>query len=451
MANGNPFYVHPGADMGPGLMGLAETVGKVGERKKAEGLAQEAKDKELEIQKEITDAMESKDAEKIRAVAAKYPAFGKNVKDIMEMKLPGDSSVAYKDALFSTAIDPSSANQGLENMRTQFAKDGIDAQEQEALDKLQSLIGEKTPEELQKGAESALALIADKDEWGRYTDIKKGTGPDSNKDLSTGYKTFLSAMKLGNSSENYNKYQKNKAKIAKEIRKQKTERPEVARLMAEGWVPSTRITEPMLDAYEAAATKAAENGKPFTSEDLYSFEFNAQRNRATGRTAGSRLVLARKQNIEAANGLLKDMKATSAKLNYSPVKFIASIEKFKKGQMVDPIFTEYMTQRADSLFILGNALKQNGLTDKSIEVEEEAFSPTLSPEAFNAWYNTQLRALNRAAEEMNRDFKYGIETHPTFPAGQAGASTEENPTAMTPEQERVSQELNFDSQGKIIP
>ena len=36
MSNGNPFYVHPGTDFGPGLMGLAQTVERVGVRKKAE-------------------------------------------------------------------------------------------------------------------------------------------------------------------------------------------------------------------------------------------------------------------------------------------------------------------------------------------------------------------------------------------------------------------------------
>ena len=55
-----------------------------------------------------------------------------------------------------------------------------------------------------------------------------------------------------------------------------------------------------MDSYEAAAGRAAEQGKPLTVQDLYDMEFQAQKNKATGRTAGSRLVIARKQNIEAA-------------------------------------------------------------------------------------------------------------------------------------------------------
>ena len=41
----NPFYVHPGTDFGPGLMGLAQTVERVGERKKAEEKIQTEKNR----------------------------------------------------------------------------------------------------------------------------------------------------------------------------------------------------------------------------------------------------------------------------------------------------------------------------------------------------------------------------------------------------------------------
>jgi hypothetical protein len=206
------------------------------------------------------------------------------------------------------------------------------------------------------------------------------------------------------------------------------------------------LTKPLLQALEGAANFAEQNGQPFGLDEIRKAEFNAVKNRATGQTAGNRLTLARKQNIEAANGLLKDLRVTAQKLDYSPARFIGNLEKWKNGQLNDPVFTEYMTQRADSLFILGNALKQNGLTDKSIEVEEEAFSPTLSPKAFDAWYNTQLRALNRAAKEMNTDFGFNIEEQPTFPAGQGGAPTPQNPTRTLEGQPReVTTQADYDN------
>ena len=200
----------------------------------------------------------------------------------------------------------------------------------------------------------------------------------------------------------------------------KDNHPYMAELMANGYVPTTRVTGPMLAAFEAAAKKAAEIGKPFTPKKMREYEFEAVRNKTIGRTAGSRLVVARKQNIKAAFELLDDMKKTQKQLKYSDVRFLGALQKFKNRQLNDPIFTEYMTQRADALFVLGNALKQNGLTDKSIEVEEEAADATLSPRAFDAWYNTQLRALNRAAAEIGEDYKYDIPQAKTFPPGQGG-------------------------------
>lgn len=204
--------------------------------------------------------------------------------------------------------------------------------------------------------------------------------------------------------------------------------PRVAQLMADGWYPSSgRVTEPLLKIMEAAAEVAEQRGTPFGPDEARAAEFNSVKNRATGSSGGSRLVIARKQNIEAANGLLADLDKTAQKLDYSDIKLAGMLEKFKNGQLNDPVYTEYMTQRADALFVLANALKQNGVTDKSIEVEEEAFTPTLSGTAFKGWLNTQRRALNRSAAEMQKDYKFNMEQQPVFDAGQGGAPTGAQP------------------------
>lgn len=213
----------------------------------------------------------------------------------------------------------------------------------------------------------------------------------------------------------------------------KASRPHVDKLLAEGWRPTGRMTGPTLDAIEAAAVYAEANGLPFTKEDAMNHDFSALKNQTTGRTAGGRLPLARKQNIESAFSLLDDMGVTGKNLNYSGAQFVGAIEKWGKGQLNDPLFTEYMTQRADALFVLGNALKQNGLTDKSIEIEEEAAHPTMNPAALTAYLNAQYRALNRAAEEMNGDFGYDIKTRETAPAGVGGVMPESQQQGQQPQ------------------
>ena len=245
-------------------------------------------------------------------------------------------------------------------------------------------------------------------------------GADPYEGLSKGYEEFLRVHSKKQTPENFKEYQSAQAANKKLMTKAAVTRPLVAKFMADGWMPSGRITGPQLDAFEAAAQVAEEAGTPLTVERLRDMDFQATKNRSSGRTSGSRLVTARKQNIETAQGLLKDMKATSDKLDYSDVQVVSMFEGFAKGQVQDPIFVEYMTQRADALMALSAALKQNGVTDKSIEIEEQAFKPTLGPKAFNAYYNTQVRALNRAAWEMNRDYDFDITTLESFLPGQGG-------------------------------
>jgi hypothetical protein len=203
--------------------------------------------------------------------------------------------------------------------------------------------------------------------------------------------------------------------------------PMFSKLIAEGYIPTQRMTKPYMQAMEGALKVATDQGVPITPDFMRSAEFESAKNVTTGRSAGSRLVVARKQNIEQASGLLDDLQKTNQTLDYSDVQFAALVDKWSKGQLQDPVFTEYMAQRADALFVLGNAFKQNGLTDKSIEIEEEAFRPTLAPKAFAGWVNAQKRALNRAANEMEKDYKYTMKQDAVFEAGQGGAPSASQP------------------------
>jgi hypothetical protein len=461
----NPFYVEPASPF-QGIMALTEGIGNrvEYERKKTE----EAK--KQEVRGKMRDAVKSGNIDALADLAVENPWITEELDKFYKFKneatkanaletakniLMGGSSpsqalIDRADMVLSEGgdpshtielakkaqVDPKVAKKVAKGLLAFYDKPAYDAykdMQKEDQPKTQIVDGQLvtiTPEG--EASASPIEGLQTKDkqptsdferwqknpeEFAKFKEASKKQGED----LEIGYKTYLSANKLENSPKSYANYQRNQASQKKAMQKATVTRPYMAQLMADGYIPSTRVTGPMLDAYEAAAQKAAEQGHPLTVEDLRNMEFEAVKNRATGQAAGSRLVIARKQNIEAASGLLADLKETSKKLNYSPVKFVAQIDKWKKGQLNDPVLTEYMTQRADALFVLGNALKQNGLTDKSIEVEEEAYNPTLSPEAFNGWYNAQMRALNRAAQEINKDYKYGIPTPSTVPAGKGGA------------------------------
>jgi len=69
----NPFYVHPGTDFGPGLMGLAQIVGEAGERREARRKEQEEKERIETIKKGAVEAFQSGDPDKIAEFSIQNP------------------------------------------------------------------------------------------------------------------------------------------------------------------------------------------------------------------------------------------------------------------------------------------------------------------------------------------------------------------------------------------
>lgn len=468
MANGNPYYVHPGQDFGQGLSGLAGAIMHQKELRREEQEKQDKINRFASAKQKAMEAFRSGDASKMAEVSIEYPEISQTMNRLIGFH-DSETEKNYKESLFDLYSNPTAENasrlvmsrQGMLNgkgVKNTSETDGFmakfESDPERAIDQVEMELAWRYPEQfksMRKAMNSSDGGEKYKVVGGRLVDI---SGPNPkvvvDKDpentgkydkISGEYRNFLISNDLDPSADAYKKWQDNKKRAKEEIGSNKY--PYLSKLMAQGWMPSTRITTPMMDAYESAARRADELGEPLTADKLYDMEFKAVQNRATGRTAGGRLTLQRKQNIAAASGLMEDMEKTASKLDYSDIAFVGALDKFRMGQLNDPIFTEYMTQRADALFVLGNALKQNGLTDKSIEVEEEAARPTMSPRAFKAWYNTQMRALNRAADELNQDFKYGIELTPTVPPGQGGEGFPESgkTVRIKPLSEMTTEEL----------
>ena len=140
MSNGNPFYVHPGADFGPGLMGLSQTVGRVGEIKKEEQRVQDEKDRIAKLKTEALKVWESGDPDKIRAFMFSNPELAAGLSKAISVKLPGESGNLYKAALFRTAIDFTQAPVELSKLKTQYEVDGLDQNEIDSLANFQKII-----------------------------------------------------------------------------------------------------------------------------------------------------------------------------------------------------------------------------------------------------------------------------------------------------------------------
>ena len=92
-------------------------------------------------------------------------------------------------------------------------------------------------------------------------------------------------------------------------------------------------------------------------------------------------------------GMLDTVAASGKALNYSDAQFVGKMQQWKNGQLNDPAFTRYMTQRNDALLSMAGAFRGNNVTDLATQLEEEAAKPTMSPRAIDAWVNAHKDVL----------------------------------------------------------
>lgn len=99
MSNGNPFYVHPGTDFGPGLMGLAETLGV--KRKEREEF-----DRIAAMKKGALEAFQSGDPDKIAEFSIQNPEISKQLMEAGKFRNE-QTKENYIDSIFQAIQDPS--------------------------------------------------------------------------------------------------------------------------------------------------------------------------------------------------------------------------------------------------------------------------------------------------------------------------------------------------------
>lgn len=98
--------------------------------------------------------------------------------------------------------------------------------------------------------------------------------------------------------------------------------------------------------------------------------------------------------LEALPTIVSNVRDAGKKLNYSDVQFIGKVQKYAKGQLNDPNFTNYMTQRADVLSTIASVMGNTGASDFRTKLEDEAAHPTMSPRALDGWLQGQMSAMH---------------------------------------------------------
>lgn len=125
--------------------------------------------------------------------------------------------------------------------------------------------------------------------------------------------------------------------------------------------------------------------------------------------------------------VIEIVKDAGKKVDFSDVAFIGKLQAFKKKQLNDPDFINYMTKRNDAVMSIASVMRGVGMSDKAIEQELQAAPETMSPKAFDAWASAQLDSLEpRLRQYKNVTLNTGASSAP----GVTGASG----PRLTPEQ-----------------
>jgi len=105
----------------------------------------------------------------------------------------------------------------------------------------------------------------------------------------------------------------------------------------------------------------------------------------------------RNMSAEMLPGVLQNLTNLGKKLNdgtgYYDLKTVGGMQKWLNGETNDPAYTEYMTVRNDAMLRLANVMRGVGMSDKTIEMENETATPTLAPYALDAWLKGQMSVL----------------------------------------------------------
>jgi hypothetical protein len=100
--------------------------------------------------------------------------------------------------------------------------------------------------------------------------------------------------------------------------------------------------------------------------------------------------------------VLENVRDAGKKLNFNDVQFVGKLQAWTKGQLNDPDLAAYMTQRNDAMQTLAQVMSGVGATDMRTKMESEAAPKSMSPRAWDAWYQGQLNALRPRIEAYEK-------------------------------------------------
>ncbi len=119
MANGNPFYVQPGASFGQGLQSLAGTVQQTGQQMRAD----EERERIRQGQQEMAQAAQAGDAQRLSELSAQYPELRDAARQAFQFTNAQTEQIA-RDTYMRALSDPQNAAQYMQEGIQQVSEFG---------------------------------------------------------------------------------------------------------------------------------------------------------------------------------------------------------------------------------------------------------------------------------------------------------------------------------------
>ena len=190
MVDPSQFYVHPGADLLPGLTGLAQTVQAYGQTKKAEDAAQAAAAKEEALKTEVARLVREGTSQEISEFAVQNPEWGQLVRNESSLRDEGNARTMVN--MYYASIDnPSKIPQFLDAYEARLSIDGLTEQESEEIADARQRAS-SDPEGYLKSMELSVAGL-DPERHTQYSSIKA----EPEEDLTTTQKEYKTAKSEG--------------------------------------------------------------------------------------------------------------------------------------------------------------------------------------------------------------------------------------------------------------
>lgn len=98
--------------------------------------------------------------------------------------------------------------------------------------------------------------------------------------------------------------------------------------------------------------------------------------------------------LEAMPSIVGQVRDAGKKMKFNDLEWAGRVQAWAKGKYNDKDFTNYMTQRNDAMLTLAQVMSGVGASDMRVRMEAEAAPKTMSPRAFDGWYDAQMSALH---------------------------------------------------------